>query len=96
MSAQGSQWNARFTAPIPNDKMLSGLTFYAQSYYGDANANAAGLVASNALALTTPAANPQPETNQVGYYDSTQPTGWLAFGANAQGGPVVRFTGVLP
>lgn len=96
MSGSGSQWQARCTAPIPNDNLLSGLTFYAQSYYADANANAAGLVASNALELTTPAANPQPETNQVGYHDSTQATGWFAFGTNIQGGPVARFTGVLP
>ena len=89
-------WHARFTAPIPNDPKLSGFTFYTQSYYADAAANAAGLVASNAIELKMASASSQPETNMVGFYDATKATGWFAFGATQQGGPVVRFKGVLP
>ncbi len=96
MNAVGTMWNARLVAPIPNDSKLAGVTFYTQSYYADAKANAAGLVTSNAIELKTPAANPQPETNMVGYYDATQATGWFAFGSTQPGGPVVRFKGVLP
>ncbi len=89
-------WHARFTAPIPNDPKLSGFTFYTQSYYADAAANAAGLVASNAIELKMASASSQPETNMVGFYDATKATGWFAFSATQQGGPVVRFKGVLP
>jgi hypothetical protein len=46
--------------------------------------------------LKVAAASNQPETNLVGFHDATQATGWLSFGANVQGGPVVRFKGVLP
>ncbi|MHC4812756.1 MAG: hypothetical protein ACYTGW_02115 [Planctomycetota bacterium] len=89
-------WQGRFTAPIPNSPPLAGLTFYTQSYYADAGANPAGLVASNGVELKVAAASNQPETNLVGFHDATQATGWLSFGANVQGGPVVRFKGVLP
>jgi len=89
-------WHARFTAPIPNDPKLSGLTFYAQSYYADAKANAAGLVASNGIELKMPSASNQPLTNMVGHWNATQAAGNFGFGTGTYGGPVVRFTGVLP
>lgn len=89
-------WYARFTTPIPNSSQVAGLTVFTQSYFADAQANAAGLVASNALELKTAPPGNQPPTNLVGFHDATKTTGWFWSGSTQQGGPVVRFKGVLP
>ncbi|MHC4077455.1 MAG: hypothetical protein ACYST0_03310 [Planctomycetota bacterium] len=84
-----------FKAPIPNNSIYQGLTFYLQAYYGDAKANAAGVVATHGLALTTATGASGPETNLVGHYDYTQAVGMFPFGTR-RGGPVTQFSGVLP
>ena len=87
-------WKHNVMIPIPVNSRLSGLTFYAQSHFGDSAANAMGLVTSQGLALTLPTGTGPgtgPITAAVGHYDSTKSAG----SAN-QPGAVVQFKGVLP
>jgi hypothetical protein len=85
---------SQLQAPIPQSNLYSGLTFFAQAYYLDGQANAAGLVATEGLSLTTDSTQAAPETNMVGHWDFTASTGsWLVNGKPA--GPVVQFLGSL-
>ncbi|MCB9869145.1 MAG: hypothetical protein H6837_04755 [Planctomycetes bacterium] len=82
-----------FKTAIPNSPIYDGLHLFAQAWYLDANANAAGLVATHGLALNFANPSAGPETNQVGNYDATATSGNLGLGKT--GGPVARFTGVF-
>lgn len=94
-SATAGGHESTFKSPIPNATTFHGLTFFTQAYYADANANAAGLVTTHALALTIQNPTAGPETNQVGFYDSTATSGNFALGSRA-GGPVTKFHGIFP
>jgi hypothetical protein len=87
--------SSRFRTTIPTQTPV-GFTFYAQAYYLDANANAAGLVTTRGLSIVI--ASPSggsSVTNQMASTDSTAATGRFAFGTTL-GGPIVQFTGILP
>jgi len=86
---------SRFQVPIPVQTPI-GLVFYAQAYYVDAAANAAGLVTTRGLGLTIlKASGGSSVTNQLASMDSTSATGRFTFGT-VMGGPIVQFAGVLP
>ena len=87
--------NSSFRAPIPSSPIYSGLTFYTQAWYADANANNAGLVASNALTLTI-AKSGGPIAQTVGHFSTSNPTGNYIYGTNNTGGPVIKFLGIIP
>lgn len=82
---------SQLKSPIPAGAS-PGLTFYAQAYYLDAAANSAGLVATEALALTLDSTGALPEFNQVSSWDATATQGSWLFN-NAPGGCVVRMIG---
>ena len=91
----GTGTSSRFRTTVPAQTPI-GLTFYAQAYYLDANANTAGLVTTRGLSIVI--ASPSggsSVTNQMASTDSTSATGRFAFGTTL-GGPIVQFTGILP
>lgn len=92
----GTNFVSSFRTAIPNSSAFAGITFYAQGWYADRTANAAGLVATNALALTTANPSSTPLTNMVGHYDTTKTVGFKVMGSTRFGGPVVRFFGIFP
>jgi hypothetical protein len=85
-------YSANLNFPLPNDNKLIGLKAYAQTYYGDSKANAAGLVSSDALTLTVGSGTPATQT--IGQSSTTTATGPFLFN-NAYGGPVVQFAGAI-
>src|SRR5690606_20653023 len=95
-TASGPGFASLFQTPIPNNPAYQGLTLFSQAYYADAAANAAGLVATQGLRMTTGSSTGGPATNMVGNYDATQTTGNCAYGATRTGGAVVQFAGVPP
>ncbi|MHC4854670.1 MAG: hypothetical protein ACYTF5_21920, partial [Planctomycetota bacterium] len=68
-------YSANLNFPLPNDNKLIGLKAYAQTYYGDSKANAAGLVASDALTLTVGSGTPTTQT--LGQQGTTMATGFF-------------------
>jgi len=91
----GRNAGSRFQAAIPAQTPV-GLTFYAQAYYVDAAANAAGLVTTRGLGIMIGSGSGGSSvTNQLGSMDSASATGRFPFGVTL-GGPVVQFSGVLP
>ena len=94
-TGSGTNYNSSFRAPIPSSPIYSGLTFYTQAWYADANANNAGLVASNALTLTI-AKSGGPIAQTVGHFSTSNPTGNYIYGTNNTGGPVIKFLGIIP
>ena len=60
------------------------------------NANPAGLVVSNGLAVQLPKTAPVVLTNTVGSVVSTSAWGIYSQGEGWVGGPVARFQGILP
>lgn len=92
----GRGYQSTFSSAIPNGTPYAGVTFYSQAYYLDSFANNAGLVATEALRLTTAKGPTSPLTNMVANYVTTSTTGTFVFGATRFGGPVIQFAGVLP
>jgi hypothetical protein len=84
-------FESRLKSPIPSQPPFNGLTFYTQAYYLDSGANAAGLVSTHGLDLTT-GGQTGPIMNHIGHFDNTSPTGRLG----VRGGLVAEFTGILP
>jgi hypothetical protein len=75
--------------PLPNSTAFAGYKLFAQTWFADPQANALGVVASNALEIT--AGNGNPYSHIIGIETSTNPKG--NFEKNLFGGPVVLFTG---
>ena len=92
----GRNYESKFKTAIPNGPTFSGITFYAQGWYLDQNANNAGLVTTDALAMTTARTSSTPVTNLVGYYNTTSATGNHMFGTGRWGGPIIQFSGIFP
>ena len=90
----GGRWHHVFTRTIPNDQGLLGFQLFAQSYFADARANAAGLVASNAVRMTLPRFIGK-EMNSVIALSAAATSG-IARTDFWGFGPVVQFTGLLP
>jgi len=93
-TGSGSSFNSSFKAPIPGGATYGGVTFHAQAWYADSGANAAGLVATNALTLST-SKTPAAATQTVGHFNNSTPAGRYMFGSRF-GGPVIKFLGVIP
>ncbi len=74
--------------PLPNDSKLIGFKAFVQSYYGDAKANAAGLVASDAMELTIGSVGPISKVMGTSSTTATTGTFWNQ-------PPVVQFVGGL-
>ncbi len=92
----GLSHRSSFKAPIPNLPIYGNITVHAQALYADAKANAAGLVTTGALTLTTAnVAGSAPVTHLIGNPNYLSPTG-SSPNNNRFSGPVVRFTGILP
>jgi len=88
-------FESRMSSPIPSQPPFHGLTFYTQAYYLNPGANAAGLVSTHGLGLTT-GGKTGPILNHMGHFDNTSPTGNFGFGTSLYGGVVAEFTGILP
>ena len=73
--------------PLPNDNKLIGFKAFIQSYYADAKANAAGLVASNAMELTIGSSGPV--SKMIGAQSTTGKVG------SPTSAPVVQFVGAI-
>jgi hypothetical protein len=89
-------WRSWFVGNIPNNLGFLGQKVFVQAYFADANANPAGLVVSNGLAVQLPKTPTLVLTNTVGSFVSTSPWGIYSQGEGWVGGPVTSFQGVLP
>jgi hypothetical protein len=84
----GTSYGANPIFPLPNDNKLIGFKAFVQGYYADAKANAAGLVASDAIELTIGATGPI--SRLMGDSNTTMPTGYFH-----PEPPVVQFVGAI-
>lgn len=89
----GTVIRAIVSTTLPNNPWLGGQTVFSQAYMVDPPSNALGAVFTNAVAITL--GGGFGFTQALGASDSNAGTGWLLYGNNAQGGPIVKLVGTI-